>query len=80
MFLGHGIVLVVMKRLVILLVEKKQAKTYPSIGRVVMPQQSNYCDECSRLKDIACVCGLSFKEKIQSVNLNHAEWSETRNK
>lgn len=45
-----------------------------------MPQQSNYCDECDRLKDIACNCGLSFKEKIQSVNLNHAEWSETRNK
>ena len=39
---------------------------------------SNYCDERNRLKDIACVCGLSFKDKIKSTQINWATWSETR--
>lgn len=39
---------------------------------------SNYCDECKRLKDIACTCGLSFKDKIKTAQINWASWSDTR--
>mgnify|MGYP006927906758 CR=1 FL=1 len=39
---------------------------------------SNYCSECGRLKEIACACGMSFKEKIKTVNNHWAGWSDTR--
>jgi hypothetical protein len=29
---------------------------------------SNYCADCKRLKDIACTCGMTFKDKVKSVN------------
>lgn len=41
---------------------------------------SNYCDECHRLKDIACTCGMTFAEKIKTTQINWATWSATRDK
>ena len=39
---------------------------------------SNYCQDCKRLKDIACTCGMSFGDKIKTSNINWASWSDTR--
>lgn len=39
---------------------------------------SNYCDDCKRLKGIACTCGMTFKDKVKSTQINWASWSETR--
>ncbi len=39
---------------------------------------AQYCDDCKRLKDIACTCGMSFKDKVKTVNNQWATWSETR--
>jgi hypothetical protein len=43
-----------------------------------MSEESNYCQDCKRLKDIACTCGMSFAEKVRTSNLNWASWSDTR--
>lgn len=40
--------------------------------------KAEYCEDCGRLKDVACVCGLTFAEKIKLTNVNFATWSETR--
>jgi len=39
---------------------------------------AEYCDDCGRMKDISCVCGLSFREKVKLTNVNFVSWSETR--
>lgn len=33
-----------------------------------MSEESNYCQDCKRLKSVACTCGMSFKDKIKTVN------------
>jgi hypothetical protein len=43
-----------------------------------MAEESNYCKECNRLKDIACTCGMSFAEKIKKTQVNWITWSDTR--
>ena len=40
--------------------------------------ESNYCEDCKRLKDIACTCGMTFAEKIKTTSVNWATWSDTR--
>jgi hypothetical protein len=29
-----------------------------------------YCTECHRLKGVGCACGLTFKEKVQTLNID----------
>lgn len=41
---------------------------------------AEYCEDCKRLKEIACTCGMSFKDKIKQTRINWATWSETRGK
>jgi hypothetical protein len=40
--------------------------------------ESNYCEDCKRLKDIACTCGIIFAEKAKTTSVNWATWSDTR--
>jgi hypothetical protein len=41
-------------------------------------ENSNYCRDCRRLKDISCTCGMSFKDKVKSTQVNWISWSDTR--
>jgi len=56
-------------------------------GIIVSMSESNYCEDCKRLKDIACTCGMTFAEKIKGMtfaekikttSINWASWSDTR--
>ena len=40
--------------------------------------KAEYCEDCKRIKGVACTCGMSFKDKIKTQNLNWATWSATR--
>lgn len=47
-------------------------------GIIVSMSESNYCEDCKRLKNIACTCGMTFAEKIKTTSVNWASWSDTR--
>lgn len=40
--------------------------------------KAEYCEECGRIKGVACVCDVPFSERIRTQNLNWASWSATR--
>lgn len=40
---------------------------------------AEYCEDCKRIKDIACTCDLTFAEKVKQTNVNWVTWSGTRN-
>jgi hypothetical protein len=34
--------------------------------------ESAWCEDCGRLKGIGCTCGMTFREKIQGIQVNEA--------
>ena len=45
---------------------------------VSMSEESNYCNDCKRLKNIGCTCNMTFAEKIKNTQVNWISWSDTR--
>lgn len=39
---------------------------------------AQYCEDCGRIEDVGCTCGMSFAEKIRTQSLHWASWSATR--
>lgn len=42
-----------------------------------MPE-AEYCDDCHRMVGIACVCKLTFKEKLGHTSFRMGDWAPSK--